>query len=391
VDDRSSYDFVGLKQDWAYLASNRLLIRWGFDFKKGKASYDYHRWLTTAFPNLTDPAGPNFWFVTDTASIVRRPGGHEIGLYLSNRVRLAEPLTAELGVRYDHFSHTDDHTLGPRLNVAFQATPTTTLRGAWGMYHQSHGLQELFVADSDPRFYPAQRAEHRILGIEQALPHGIHLRIEAYERRTPDPRVEYRTPIPELEQVPEESMDERLRLEPDRSSARGIELLLRRDAGQRVAWNVSYALAVAEDEIDGEWIPRPFDQRHTFRGELLFRPTPQWSLSWAFQYHSGWPMTVYNYNTFTLATGGTAIGREYGPLNSERLPDYVRMDARVARHFNLGRGRLSVFLDIFNAFDRNNAESLDYEAYFANGRLMVDETYSPMLPMLPTFGMRWEF
>jgi hypothetical protein len=265
------------------------------------------------------------------------------------------------------------------------------LRGAWGLYHQSHGLQELFVADSDPRYYPTQRAEHRILGIEQALEHGIHIRIEAYERRTPDPRVEYRTPIPELEQVPEESMDERLRLEPTQSLARGIELLVRRDVGQRVAWNVSYALAIAEDEINGQWVPRPFDQRHTLRAELLFRPTANWSLSWAFQYHSGWPMTVYNYNTFTLATGATAIGREYGPLNAERLPAYARMDARVARYFNIGRGRLSVFLDIFNAFDRRNAESLDYEAYFTNGRLLVDETLSPMLPMLPTFGMRWEF
>ena len=102
-------------------------------------------------------------------------------------------------------------------------------------------------------------------------------------------------------------------------------------------------------------------------------------------------MTVYNYNTYTLATGATAIGREYGPLNAERLPAYARMDTRISRYFSLGRGRLSVFLDIFNAFDRRNAESLDYEAYLVNGQLLVDETTSPMLGMLPTFGMRWEF
>jgi len=78
-------------------------------------------------------------------------------------------------------------------------------------------------------------------------------------------------------------------------------------------------------------------------------------------------------------------------LNAQRLPAYARMDARIARYFDLGRGRFSVFLDMFNVFDRRNAESLDYEAYYTNNRLIVDETISPMLGMLPTLGVRWEF
>ncbi len=259
------------------------------------------------------------------------------------------------------------------------------------MYHQSHGIHELFVADADTSFYPAQRAEHRIFGIEQRLPEGIAVRVEAYERRTHDPRPEYRTLIPELEQLPEEGGEGRVRVDATRGLARGLELLVKRDVGRRLAWNLSYAWAIVEDEINGEWIPRPFDQRHTLRAEVLFRPTPGWSLSWAFQYHSGWPTTLAHYETFRLATGATALGHTFSPMNAHRLPSYSRVDARISKHFGLGRGKLSLFLDVFNALNRTNAEAYDYIVRIVDNQYRVDERISPMLPRLPTFGARWEF
>jgi hypothetical protein len=391
VRDHSGFEFAGLKQDWRYLASDRLLVRWGFDVKTIAADYDYFRWRKSFLPNTTEPFGPDFWSVVDTVAVVENPSGQEVGLYLSNRIRLATPLTAELGLRHDYHSHTGEHTLAPRINIAVQATPTTTLRAAWGWYYQSQGVYELFVADADSSFYPAERAAHWILGLEQRLPCGIAVRAEAYQRRTADPRPEYRTVIAELEQLPEESADNRVLVDATSGSARGIELFVKRDVGQRLAWNLSYGWAIAEEQINGQWTPRPFDQRHTLRAELLFRPTRNWTLSWAFQYHSGWPTTLALYDTVTLATGGVAIRKTLGPINANRLPYYSRMDARISRHFSLGRGRLSLFLDMFNVLGRRNAEAWDYYLHLVDGRPRIDQSISPMLGRLPTFGARWEF
>lgn len=391
VRDRSGFEFAGIKQDWTFLASDRFLVRWGFDLKTIAADYDYSRWRKSFVPNTTVRWGPNYWSIVETATVSMAPSGQEFGAYLSNRFRLTPQLTSELGLRYDHHSHTGDNTLAPRLNVALQATPKTTLRAAWGLYHQSHGVHELFVADADTAFFPSQRAEHRIFGLEQLFPENIALRVEVYERYTSDPRPEYRTLIPELEQLPEESANNRYLLDATRGIARGIEFLLKRDVGRNLAWNASYAWAIAEEEIDGEWIPRPFDQRHTFRAELLYRPNRSWSLSWAFQYHSGWPTTVAYYDTFTLATGNTGVRRTLSPVNAHRLPAYSRMDARISRHFHFSGSRLSVFLDMFNALGRRNAEAYDYTLRFIDNRLFVDESISPMLGRLPTFGARWEF
>ena len=391
VRDLGDFGFFGLKQDWSLLASDGLLVRWGFDLRRGVADYDYSRRWLEYVPNTTDPTAPDFALRTDRLALARNAAGYESALYLTNRVRVASSLTAELGLRHDRQSHTGDEHLAPRVSAALQLSPTTSLRAAWGLYHQSQGVHELHVAYADTGFYPAQRAEHRVLGLEHRFPDGVSLRIEAYERRVATPRPEYLRLSGELEQVPDEDPSDRVRVQPTRSAARGIELFLRRAAGRTVAWSLSYALAVTEDRIDDNWVPRPFDQRHTARLELSYRPNPKWSASWAWQYHSGWPITATRFETITLASGTPYWRRTYGPLNGERLPPYLRLDARVARSFAVGRSTLSVFLDVFNLLGRRNLEAYDYVVQLAGGTLLVDKRPSTMLGMLPTVGARWEF
>ncbi len=392
VEDRSTFNFYGFKQDWSLLVSPRWIVKWGIDLKRGSADYDYFRWRRSLLPNKTNPFAPLWTPQFDTVTVVTSPTGHEAGLYLSHRLRPVDPLTTEIGLRYDYHSHTGDRTVGPRVNAALELGPGTVLRGAWGFFYQSQALQELDAADGDDRFYPAQRAEHRIVGMEHRLRDGTSLRIEAYERRISDPRPEYRSVEPQYEPVWEEGPEDRVRLEPTRGLARGIEVLARRDVGGRFAWSVSYALASAEDEIDGEWVPRPYDQRHTLRLEAAYRPSASWSMSWAWQYHSPWPGTPGGYTLDTLATGDLVFMQFLGRMNSERLPAYHRFDARLSRHFPLGRGRLSVYLDVFNLYDRENAKSFNYRIDGLGGtQFGVVRTTHELLGLLPTVGARWEF
>ena len=44
VDDTGTFDTYGIKQDWSWLASDWLLLKWGADLKRGTADYDYFRW-----------------------------------------------------------------------------------------------------------------------------------------------------------------------------------------------------------------------------------------------------------------------------------------------------------------------------------------------------------
>ena len=393
VDDHGTLDFVGLKQDWSLRASEDWLVKWGFDVRQGSAEHDYFRWNRTILWNSTDPQAPLSTMRYDTVAVATDPSGSNLGVYLANRVRPVGPLTVELGLRYERTSYTGDSALlSPRANLALQVAPRTTLRGAWGLYHQAQGLAELQVMDGDGRFYPAQRAEHRIVGLEHRLAEGIFLRLEVYQRRISHPRPEYRGLAPVPKSVPEEDGGDRIRIAPTRGRARGIELLLRRDAGGPVVWSLGYALAAVEDEVGERWVPRPQDQRHTVHAEVAWEPDPRWSLSWAWLYHSPWPATEQRLDLVTLINGSRALRTSWGPLNAERLPAYHRMDLRVSRRIPLARGRLSVFLDVFNVYDRHNAVAYRYDARLTtSGALTVARTVEAPIGILPTLGARWDF
>jgi len=392
VNDRATLDFYGLRQDWSLLLSEGLLLRWGFETRRASADYDYARWRLDWLPNESNPFAPPWspWY--DSLTVDMKPSGHELSAYVSGRVRPTERLTAELGLRYDFQSHTDDETLSPRANVALDITPRTTLRGAWGLFYQSHDLRDLDVMNGVTRYYPAQHAEHRILGLSHAFRNGTSIRIEAYERRISNPWPEYRDLQPEMTDVVQEEFPEHIvRVDPNRGLARGIELLVKREAGGPFAWAATYALAEAEDEIEGEWIPRPRDQRHAVHLEFAYRPTPSWSLSGGWHYHSPWPGTELNVEARTLANGDQYFEETFGPMHALRLPAYHRLDLRASRHLQLGRGRLTLFLDIFNIYGRPNVETYEYFWSFEPGRLNVFREYEDMIGMLPNIGARWEF
>ena len=88
---------------------------------------------------------------------------------------------------------------------------------------------------------------------------------------------------------------DRIRLEPESGEAKGVEIFLKRDIGDRLSWWASYAYAIAEDKVDSWQIPRSFNQLHTVHLDLNYRPNPKWRFNVAWQYHNGWPYTALNF------------------------------------------------------------------------------------------------
>ena len=84
------------------------------------------------------------------------------------------------------------------------------------------------------------------------------------------------------------------------------------------------------------------------------------------------------------------INERPGPINASRLPAYHRMDLRATRTFQVGGGTLSAFLDVFNLYNRENLRSFNYQIELPSGRVNpnIGET---LLPILPSFGLTWEF
>jgi hypothetical protein len=271
----------------------------------------------------------------------------------------------------------------------------TVVRGAWGRYSQSQPLFALQAQDGETAFAAADRAEQRVLGVEQSLPRGLTARAEAYDQRVLGRRPRWLNASAAIEVVPEIQWD-RVLLVPDGGRSRGLELMLAREGGARADWTVSYALASAVDHAGGREIPRAVDQRHTLRGDWAFRPrSDRWRLAVAALWHTGRPYTPQRVTVDTLVNTPQQFSwySEWAPgaLHSGRLPAYHRVDARWTRYFDTRRGRVSVFAEVYNLFDTDNVRG-----YFTNvdvrGRTVsLVRTSDTNIPRLPAVGVAWEF
>jgi len=377
VSDHRRFRFAGLKQDWSFELLNRMLIKTGFDAKALRSDYDYLNWMG--------------WPRVDTLAVNVKPSGSAFGSFLAARVRPFDFATAEVGLRYDRHSYTGDADLSPRIHALFNLGSHTTLRTSWGRYYQSQGIHELDVAVGEREFFGSELAEQLAVGLDHRFDSGVNVRLEAYRRTISDPHPRYLDLERRTKAFPEIEADH-IRVEPARGEAQGLEFLVKRDMGRRVAWSGSYVLSVARDEIGGTWVPRTLDQRHTLVANFAYKPNAKWRLSWSWQYHTGWPMTDTSYTV-------DALHRDYGEapqfsaLNSLRLPAYHRLDVRVSRNFDAGAGRIAVYLDVFNLYNRRNLRAFGYDRGFkVNGQQLADDLDGEgLLPLLPAFGLRWEF
>jgi hypothetical protein len=144
--------------------------------------------------------------------------------------------------------------------------------------------------------------------------------------------------------------------------------------------------------LDGRTVPSAFDQRHTLFLDAAVRLATGWHLSAAWQLHSGWPATPLTFAVDTLRNGTHHVRVEYGALNSDRLPPSHRLDLRVTNDRKLGSGVLSMYLDVFNVYNRDNPRGLGYFVADWNAAdALVRRSPKTQLPRLPTIGVRWTF
>jgi hypothetical protein len=385
VTDHRSFDALALKQDWTLGVSDRTELDVGAQLQHLAARYDYAR------ESVRPRVYAGIW-VRDASSngVHLAPAGTAMGIYVAPRVRPTAALTLEAGVRYDRESWVGEGGLSPRAALTYALDERTTLHGAWGRYAQPLGLYELQVPDGVRQFTHAERAEHRVLGIERRFDVGISARIEAYQRRRSRIAPRYVNLETSFDAFPE-AREDRIRYAPTGGDARGIELSLAANRGP-VQWSASYALASARDVLNDRTVASTFDQRHTLFLDAAVLLATGWRLSAAWQLHSGWPATPLVFAVDTLRNGTHHVRVEYGALNSDRLPPFHRLDLRVTNDRKLGDGVLSMYLDVFNVYNRDNPRGLGYSVADWNAAdALVSRSPKTQLPRLPTIGVRWTF
>ena len=268
------------------------------------------------------------------------------------------------------------------MNVSRFAGERTVVRAAWGRFSQPEAIYELPVEDGVTRFEDAQRAEHRVLGIEQRFGAAWTARAEVYDKSFSHLRPRFENLYDRLVIFPELHAD-RVRIAPESASARGLEILVRGDGGGPISGWISYARSAVRDRLDGVDVPRSWDQRDSVSFSVNCR-RKRWNFNVAGTWHTGWPTTPI---VARLENG--RIVSDLGPLNSDRLPTYRRVDFRVSRD----SGSFGLFLDLFNVLNFSNAHRVQSFTFDVqpDGTVRTTANTEAIFGVVPSFGATWRF
>jgi hypothetical protein len=164
----------------------------------------------------------------------------------------------------------------------------------------------------------------------------------------------------------------------------GAELLVQRNAAIGVSGWLSYSIGRAryDDQRTGERFDGDFDQRHTVNTFLQYAISSRTNVSGKLRFGSNFPMPGY----WEAKNGRLFVGDR---LNEVRVPGYSRLDLRVNRVFNYTKRRLTLFAEVMNVLNHDNArftspaiDGVTREAF---------EYLQNLFPRLPSAGILLEF
>lgn len=378
VTDRRDLAVFGVEEHLSWTLGDARMIRAGVTARHLSADYRYDAAAVAGGPAPT--------------SLRLAPAGLALGAYATYRAALTPSLTTELGLRWDRQSQTGDAQLNPRLNLLWRIGAATEARFGAGGFSQSQRINELSVEDGERTFQPAERSRQLDAMVRHRFGGGPELRVDAYLRMLSHVQRRYENLFNPLELFPETETD-RVAVDPDRARLAGTEVTLSGDPTRPLGWWIAYTWSSADDRIDGRAVPRSWDQTHAGSFLLSYRWADRWSASLSGTLHTGWPTTPVSGRAVTRPDGSTELVPVFGARNSDRYPTYGRLDAKVARWFSVGRGRLGLELAVLNLTDRGNVCCVDdfRLAALPDGTVAADPELNTWLGITPSFSISWEF
>jgi hypothetical protein len=391
VSDDRKVDLWGVKQDWHYDFSNNQMFKWGFEFRQLKARYDYEN----SFESVVSIPDDRFLPPSGAYEYEDTFSGEEYAAYVSDRIRIFEPLVAEIGLRWDRLTLTDEDLVSPRLNAVCDLKGMGQFHLGLGYYYQSHRPSELDVQDQETAFYEAEKAEQVSFGYEKRFFDTYQFRADAYVKYIGNPRPRYENVLDPFNDENPEAAPDRVRLDIDETTARGLEMTLSQQTHPKWNWSLYYSFSSVRDKIDGVSYKRSTDQPHTFVASATWRPGTRWNLTAVWNYHTGWPSTEVTGEVVELPDGSVEIVPVVGKFYDKRHSSYHRLDLRFSYLKPLKKSTLTFFMDIQNVYNRENVRGIilteDSFVMRSDGTVALNPEEQTWLGIIPSFGVKWEF
>jgi hypothetical protein len=292
-------------------------------------------------------------------------------IFLQTTFRPIPIVSLSAGVRYDYFAFNKERNISPRISAALHLTEKTSLNAAYGVFYQTPAAYQIAL-DPMNQLLKSSRADHYIFGIEHRLGDDSKATMEVYHK--------------ELINVIIGSDTSSILSNSGSGYAEGIEFSIQKKLTDGIVGSASYTYSVSQRRDAGS-LPLydfEFDRPHIFNLLMGMELGNGWQMGAKFQYASG--------NPYTPVVGVVKKGGVYyvvdGAVNSTRYPDYHKLDFRVDKKFYFDSWNLTVYLDLWNIYNRTNVLAYSYKVD-ANG--VLSTTTRLDFGILPIVGITAQF
>ncbi len=347
LDESRDFRSTTLQHSWVYQPAANITWNAGVDFMRESAG------LSIDLDKDFTPAGAlAFNTALDASSNTQEsPVFSTLDAYVSARRRW-QNVDAEFGGRIDaqHYQGFGSHAqFSPRFNLRYDLSRSWHWYGSLGDFTQAQRVDEYRLETNQTRPDAASRSTHFTTGVSHETASATEWRIEAYDNYSSTVSPYFDNKIGIVSLIPQLEPD-RLLISPSSSNAAGIELSAHHSFGNGFGARGSYTLSRVTDTIDGQSVPRSWDQTHAADLDLAWagkRAGASLQIGW----HSGWPKTPLTVIPGTTTSDGYL---DLGNRNSARWGDYFDLGLRLSTLIPLPFGDLSLWLDGTNITNRTN-------------------------------------
>ncbi len=331
---------------------------------------------------------------------------YETAFYLSNEQSISPSLMIEYGIRYSVFQNvgpqevivlddnydpidTVNHQKGvynswgnfePRAGLRYQLNSSSSIKASYNRTAQYIQLASNgnFTSPFDVWFPSSEQikpqlADQYAIGFFKNLrDNAIELSAEVYYKDFQN-SIDFKD---HAELLLNENLEGDLRIGVMR--AYGFELMAKKNSGRLTGW-VSYSLSKAEKKIEtinnNDWYNAKHDKPHDVSVVASFELNDRWTFGGNFVYSTGSPVT---FPTGRYVFQGVAVP-VYSERNSERLPDYHRMDISATlrgRKNDSRRLQTEWVFSLYNVYGRKNAFNIAFKQEEANPNVTYAEKQS---------------
>ncbi len=300
-------------------------------------------------------------------------------------------LTGTIGIRGDYSSNSGLLHLSPRLNLSYKATDNLVLSGGLGVFRQAVPINYLASIPRDIKVKD-MKATHYTLGIEYSTNTGTKIHLDVYYKEyenlpiNPDsPRTLITDGIINISNS--SSNDSSYYIVPSSIEnkgsgySKGIELLIQEKLYKNFycIMSATYFRSRYRDLL-GVLRDRMYDNR------FVFNLVAGWKVKPGFEFGLRWTVLGGAPYTPVDIKQSNELNKcllDQSKFLGERYPVYSTFNFRIDKRFNLQKSTLILYLDLWNAFNRDNVFYYMWKRYSINTE--------NQLHILPIFGIKYEF